>query len=187
VACTLVRSMVARVRWSVARPGERAGDSRADPRARPGRVGRPRLGGISHYLAKEIERRTGIEIRVTILGHVQRGGTPTAFDRVLGTQLGIAAIDLASAGQWGMMAVLQGAEVATAPISEATGRLKTIPDSLYQVAEVSLPDREGRIVGDRMLSEFRCHRCGATQFATRSSLAALVWAHHNPLGAPPGC
>jgi ATP-dependent phosphofructokinase / diphosphate-dependent phosphofructokinase len=98
--------------------------------------GRPRLGGISQYIAQEIEQRTGIETRVTILGHVQRGGTPTAFDRVLATQLGIAAIDLASQGQWGMMAALQGAEVASAPISEATGRLNTVPESLYQVAEV---------------------------------------------------
>src|SRR5919204_1526977 len=98
--------------------------------------GRPRLGGISQYIAQEIERRTGIETRVTILGHVQRGGTPTAFDRVLATQLGIAAIDLASEGTWGMMASLQGTEVAAAPISEATGQLNTVPDSLYQVAEV---------------------------------------------------
>jgi 6-phosphofructokinase 1 len=98
--------------------------------------GRPRLGGISQYIAQEIERRTGIETRVTILGHVQRGGTPTAFDRVLATQLGIAAVDLASEGRWGMMAALQGAEVAAVPINDATARLKTVPDSLYQVAEV---------------------------------------------------
>jgi len=98
--------------------------------------GRPRLGGISQYIAAEIEQRTGIETRVTILGHVQRGGTPTAFDRVLAIQLGVAAIDLASEGRWGMMAALQGAEVAAAPISEATGRLNTVPESLYQVAEV---------------------------------------------------
>ena len=98
--------------------------------------GRPRLGGISQCIAQEIERRTGIETRVTILGHVQRGGTPTAFDRVLAPQLGIAAIDLASEGRWGMMAALQGAEVAAAPISEATGRLNTVPERLYQVAEV---------------------------------------------------
>jgi 6-phosphofructokinase len=98
--------------------------------------GRPRLGGISQYIAAEIEQRTGIETRVTILGHVQRGGTPTPFDRVLATQLGIAAIDLASEGRWGMMAALQGATVAAAPISEATGRLNTVPEILYQVAEV---------------------------------------------------
>jgi 6-phosphofructokinase 1 len=98
--------------------------------------GRPRLGGISQYIAQEIETRTGIETRVTILGHVQRGGTPTPFDRVLATQLGVAAIDLASAGRWGMMAALRGAEVSAVPISEATSHLKTVPDSLYQVAEV---------------------------------------------------
>jgi ATP-dependent phosphofructokinase / diphosphate-dependent phosphofructokinase len=77
--------------------------------------GRPRLGGISRYIAQEIERRTDIETRVIILGHVQRGGTPTAFDRVLATQLGIAAIDLASEDRWGMMAALQGAEVPPPP------------------------------------------------------------------------
>ena len=98
--------------------------------------GRPRLGGISQYIAQEIEARTGIETRVTILGHVQRGGTPTPYDRVLATQLGVAAIDLASAGKWGMMAALQGAEVSATPISEATGRLKTVPDSFYAIAEV---------------------------------------------------
>jgi ATP-dependent phosphofructokinase / diphosphate-dependent phosphofructokinase len=70
--------------------------------------GRPRLGGISQYIAQEIEQRTGIQTSVTILGHVQRGGTPTAFDRVLVTQLGVAAIDLDSEGQWGMMAALHG-------------------------------------------------------------------------------
>jgi ATP-dependent phosphofructokinase / diphosphate-dependent phosphofructokinase len=62
-------------------------------------------------IAAEVEQRTGIETRVTILGHVQWGGTPTPFDRVLATQLGVAAIDLASQGRWGMMAALQGAEV----------------------------------------------------------------------------
>jgi 6-phosphofructokinase len=107
----------------------------ADPRARPGRVRPAPAGGISQYIAHEIEHRTGIQTRVTILGRVQRGGSPTAFDRVLATQLGIAAIDLASEGRWGMMAALKGAEV-TAPISEATGRLNTVPESLYQVAEV---------------------------------------------------
>ena len=98
--------------------------------------GRPRLGGISQYIAQEIENRTGIETRVTILGHVQRGGTPTPYDRVLATQLGVAAIDLASAGRWGMMAALQGAEVAATPISSATSTLKTVPDSFYEIAEV---------------------------------------------------
>jgi 6-phosphofructokinase len=67
--------------------------------------GQPRLGGISLYISQEIERRTGIETRVAILGHVQRGGTPSAFDRVLATQPGIAAIDPASKGKWGMLAL----------------------------------------------------------------------------------
>jgi len=98
--------------------------------------GRPRLGGIGTHIAEEIERRTGIETRVTILGHVQRGGTPTPFDRVLATQLGIAAIDLASAGSWGMMAALRGADVTAVPIDEASNQISTVPDNLYEVAEV---------------------------------------------------
>jgi 6-phosphofructokinase 1 len=98
--------------------------------------GRPRLGGISQYIAEEIERRTGIETRVTILGHVQRGGTPTPYDRVLATQLGVAAIDLASAGKWGTMAALRGTEIIAVPIEEASSQIKTVPESLSQVAEV---------------------------------------------------
>src|SRR5947209_679625 len=68
--------------------------------------GHPRLGGIGYALEREIEQRTGVETRATVLGHVQRGGTPTAFDRVLATRLGLCAIDAAHDGQWGMMAAL---------------------------------------------------------------------------------
>jgi phosphofructokinase-like protein len=106
------------------------------PEPEKDQYGRPRLGGIGTHIAEEIERRTGIETRVTILGHVQRGGTPTPFDRVLATQLGIAAVDLASAGNWGMMAALRGAEVTAVPIDEASNQIKRVPDSLYEVAEV---------------------------------------------------
>ena len=73
--------------------------------------GRPRLGGISNIVAEEIQKRTGFDTRVTILGHVQRGGTPTAYDRVLATRYGVAAIDLASEGRWGRMVSLRGVEV----------------------------------------------------------------------------
>ncbi|MFL5873762.1 MAG: 6-phosphofructokinase [Solirubrobacterales bacterium] len=98
--------------------------------------GHVRLGGIAHWLEGEIERRTGKETRATVLGHVQRGGTPTAFDRVLATRFGLHAIDAADAGQWGTMAALRGIEIELVSLSEATAELKTVPRSLYEEAEV---------------------------------------------------
>lgn len=98
--------------------------------------GRPKLGGISNVIAGEIERQTGFETRVTILGHVQRGGTPTATDRVLATRYGIAAIDLASGERWGRMVALRGTEVVDVPLDDAVSELKTVPQELYEEAEV---------------------------------------------------
>lgn len=98
--------------------------------------GWPKLGGISTMIAGEIERRTGFETRVTILGHVQRGGTPTAFDRVLATRYGVAAVDLAAKGRWGRMVALRGITVVDVPLDEAAARPKYVPDKLYEVAEV---------------------------------------------------
>ncbi|MGH2724154.1 MAG: 6-phosphofructokinase [Actinomycetota bacterium] len=98
--------------------------------------GRPRLGGVSNVIATEIQRRTGFDTRVTILGHVQRGGTPTAWDRVLATRFGVAAIDLASAGRWGRMVALRGNEIEDCPLDEAVAELKVVPPELYAVAEV---------------------------------------------------
>jgi phosphofructokinase-like protein len=98
--------------------------------------GWPKLGGISNLIAEEIEQRTGFETRVTILGHVQRGGSPTAFDRVLATRYGIAAIDLAAAGAWGRMVALRGAGITDCPLDEAVSDIKRVPDELYEVAEV---------------------------------------------------
>jgi ATP-dependent phosphofructokinase / diphosphate-dependent phosphofructokinase len=98
--------------------------------------GWPRLGGISTVIAEEVERRTGFETRVTILGHIQRGGTPTAFDRVLATRFGVAAIDLASSGRWGRMVALQGSHVVDSPLDDAVADIKLVPDELYDVAEV---------------------------------------------------
>jgi 6-phosphofructokinase 1 len=98
--------------------------------------GHVRLGGIAHWLEGEIERRTGKEARATVLGHVQRGGTPTAFDRVLATRFGLHAIDAAHAGRWGMMTVLRGVEIELVSLGEATAELKTLPKSLYEEAEV---------------------------------------------------
>jgi 6-phosphofructokinase 1 len=98
--------------------------------------GRPRLGGISNVIAAEVERRTGFETRVTILGHVQRGGSPTAFDRVLATRYGIAAVDLAAAGSWGRMVSLDGNRIVDRALDDAVRELKRVPDDLYEVAEV---------------------------------------------------
>jgi len=94
------------------------------------------LGGIAHWLEGEIERQTGKETRATVLGHVQRGGTPTAFDRVLATRFGLHAIDAADAGEWGKMTALRGTDIQLVELSEATAELKTVPASLYSEAEV---------------------------------------------------
>jgi ATP-dependent phosphofructokinase / diphosphate-dependent phosphofructokinase len=98
--------------------------------------GHVRLGGIAHWLEGEIEQRTGYEARATVLGHVQRGGTPTAFDRVLATRFGLHAIDAAHQGQWGKMTALRNTNIELVELSEATAELKTVPESLYREAEV---------------------------------------------------
>ena len=95
-----------------------------------------RLGGIGDWLASEIEERTGNEARTTVLGHVQRGGTPTAYDRVLATRFGLHAIDAVARGRLGMMVALQGTEIVRVPLADATGELKTVPPSCYAEAEV---------------------------------------------------
>ena len=98
--------------------------------------GHVRLGGIAAWLEGEIEDRTGHEARATVLGHVQRGGTPTAFDRVLATRFGLHAIDAADAGEWGKMTALRGTDIELVPLAEATAELKLVPESLYREAEV---------------------------------------------------
>ena len=98
--------------------------------------GHVRLGGIGVWLEREIEARTGFETRVTILGHIQRGGTPTAYDRVLATRFGIAAIDAVEAGDYGVMVALKGTDIVRVPLSEAVGELKTLTQELYDSAGV---------------------------------------------------
>jgi 6-phosphofructokinase 1 len=98
--------------------------------------GHVRLGGIGTVLATEIEERTGFETRVTTLGHVQRGGTPTAFDRVLATRFGVAAIDAVHDGAWGTMVALQGGRIVRVSLEEAVGSLKLVEPDLYDVARV---------------------------------------------------
>jgi 6-phosphofructokinase 1 len=96
--------------------------------------GHARLGGIGQRLEQEIESRTGYETRATVLGHTQRGGTPTAFDRVLATRLGVAAIDAAQERRWGTMAALRGTAIVLVPLTEAVEELRTVPESEYDVA-----------------------------------------------------
>jgi len=98
--------------------------------------GHVRLGGIANALAPEIEKRTGFETRVTILGHVQRGGTPSAFDRVLATRFGIAAIDAVHDRDFGKMVALRGNKIERVSLAEGVGELKTIDPDIYSVAEV---------------------------------------------------
>jgi phosphofructokinase-like protein len=94
--------------------------------------GHERLGGIGHLLEREIESRTGYETRATVLGHVQRGGSPTAYDRVLATRLGLAAIDAAHDGGWGMMTSLRSTNIELVPLADAVATLKQVPVEEYQ-------------------------------------------------------
>lgn len=94
------------------------------------------LGGIGDALAKEIEKRTGFETRSTVLGHIQRGGSPTAFDRVLGTRFGIAAIDLVAKKDFGKMVALQGNKIVSVPLAAAVAKLKTVDPELFEIAKV---------------------------------------------------
>ena len=96
--------------------------------------GHVRLGGVGDALAREIESRTSYETRVTVLGHVQRGGSPTPRDRVLATRFGLKAADLVQEGRFGTMAALQGDEIVAVPLRDAVTELKTVPPGWYDVA-----------------------------------------------------
>lgn len=98
--------------------------------------GRERLGGIGNYLADEVERLTGYETRATILGHVQRGGVPSAFDRVLGTRLGIYSVEMAYEKKFGRMAAVKSDKIIDIPIKDVVGKLKTVDSDLYEIAQV---------------------------------------------------
>jgi 6-phosphofructokinase 1 len=98
--------------------------------------GFPRLGGIGSLVAAEIGARTGFETRVTVLGHVQRGGSPVVFDRVLATRLARAAVDVAAEGGWGRMVGLRDGEIRTNPLTEVAEGPRTVPQALYRIPEV---------------------------------------------------
>jgi 6-phosphofructokinase 1 len=97
--------------------------------------GHVRLGGIGQWLAEEIAERTGKESRAVVLGHVQRGGTPTAYDRVLATRFGLHAVDAVQDGDFGVMVALRGTDIVRVKLSEATAELKTVPLERYKEAE----------------------------------------------------
>ena len=98
--------------------------------------GHVRFGGVGQMLAAEIEKRTGKESRCTVLGHIQRGGTPTAFDRVLATRYGLQAISAVHDGDFGIMVALSGTNIVRVPLGEATRELKLVPEERYAEAEV---------------------------------------------------
>jgi 6-phosphofructokinase 1 len=98
--------------------------------------GHVRLGGVGQLLADEIEKRTGKEARCTVLGHIQRGGTPTAYDRVLATRFGVHAVEAVHDEAFGVMVALRGTDIVRVPLAEATSQLKTVPSERYAEAEV---------------------------------------------------
>ncbi len=98
--------------------------------------GHVRLGGIGQVIGELIEKKTGYETRVTVLGHIQRGGSPTAFDRVLGTRFGVKAVELVKNGKYGYMASLQGRKITEVPIQDSIGQLKTVPSEFYEMAKL---------------------------------------------------
>ena len=97
--------------------------------------GHVRLGGIGDVLAREIEERTGYETRVTVLGHIQRGGSPTPRDRILATRFGLKAADLVDGGRWGTMAALRGDAIVEVPLRDAVAELKRVPAEFYEAAK----------------------------------------------------
>lgn len=98
--------------------------------------GHIRLGGVGYYLGKEIEKCLSIETRVVVLGHLQRGGSPTAFDRILATRFGIAAIDLVHEEKFGYMVAIKGNKIVSVPLKDVAGKRKTVDLELYDIASV---------------------------------------------------
>ncbi len=136
--CRLIRRRHSRGRFfSIVVAAEGAMPKEGTMEAVEGEVdefGHVRLGGIGARLEKEIEARTGFETRAVVLGHIQRGGTPTAYDRVLATRFGVAAIDAATERRWGMMPALRSGRIELVPLAEAVAELRTVPPEEYEVA-----------------------------------------------------
>jgi 6-phosphofructokinase len=98
--------------------------------------GRPRYGGVGYVVAREIEQRTGIATRVTVLGHVQRSGTPVAEDRLLATQMGVCAVEAASKGQFGNFIALRDGHLMPVSLDEMKGKTRYVDDRTYEIAEI---------------------------------------------------
>lgn len=126
----------------VAEGAKLSGDSAQQLESRLDEFGHVRLGGIGNVVASEIERRTGYEARSVVLGHIQRGGSPTAFDRMLASRYGIGAIDMVHRREFGRMVALQGTEIVSVPLEKALQRTRMVPPELLEVA-TSLQDRRG--------------------------------------------
>jgi 6-phosphofructokinase 1 len=135
-ACQLLSRRHARGRnFSIVVAAEGALPKEGTMTVRTGQVdefGHPRLGGIGHALEQEIERRTGFETRATVLGHIQRGGTPTAFDRVLATRLGLAAVDAIHEGNFGTMVAVRSTRIESVPLGEAVADIRQVPVEEYR-------------------------------------------------------
>lgn len=111
------------------------GEELVTAKKEPDAFGHAILGGVGDRLAKLIEKKTGYETRSTVLGHIQRGGSPTAFDRVLGTRFGVKAVQLVKEGLFGHMVSLCGRDIVAVPLAEAVGELKTVPADMYDLAK----------------------------------------------------
>jgi ATP-dependent phosphofructokinase / diphosphate-dependent phosphofructokinase len=111
--------------------------------------GHVKLGGIANILAREIEKRTGYETRAVVLGHIQRGGSPTAFDRVLATRYGLGAIDMVHRGEFGCMAALRANKIVSIRLTEAISRNRTVDDEMIQIVDGLLPKTEERAAAPR--------------------------------------
>jgi len=107
-----------------------------EPSEKRDAFGHVRLGGLAPLIAERVEAATGFEARYTVLGHVQRGGSPTAFDRVLGSRFGVAAVDLVKRGGFGRMVAIRGTEIVDLPLAEALKSMKLVGPELYDMARV---------------------------------------------------
>src|SRR5690625_2440912 len=113
----------------------------------PDRRARVKAGAISTWLANEIERCIQTETRTVVLGHVQRGGSPTAHDRILATRFGVHAIDVALAGEWGVMVALKGTAIVTVPLEEAVQQIKELDPAIWEIAQVFMSGIEDQLTG----------------------------------------
>jgi 6-phosphofructokinase 1 len=109
---------------------------RRNPNKKRDAFGHIQLGGIGDFLSLKIEQATGFETRATVLGHIQRGGSPTAFDRILGTRFGVRAMELVLAGQFGRMVSLQGTQIVDAPLDAQAVTMKKVDPELFRIAKV---------------------------------------------------